>query len=145
MTALQLARSESIRLQRPVTVRHSGLMASRNWGAGWTAFIDTDGNGLQSGATETTLRVGAPAAAPITAIGNGAAATHITFNGDGSASAGSAIVIFCNDNALQVDSQSRSRALLISRVGRVRIATDNNHDGVPEDDAGVAIASCTAP
>jgi type IV fimbrial biogenesis protein FimT len=143
-TALQFARSEAVRRAQQVTLVHHGANGSGNWGAGWTMFVDADGDGAQD-AGEETLRAGAALEAPLTLYGNGNVANFVAFDATGRlTTAGGGVFVICHGANLVEDGQSRSRAVLVNGAGRVRFGLDSNHDGVPEKDSG-AVASCTNP
>lgn len=143
-TALQFARSEAVRRQTQVALVHGGAAGSGNWGAGWTMFVDANGNGVQD-AGEETLRAGAALEAPLTLYGSANFANFIAFDASGRlATAGGGAFVICHGANLVEDGQSRSRAVLVNGAGRVRLALDANGDGVPEKDSG-PVASCTHP
>ena len=72
ISALNYARSESIKQGRTVTLCKSAdlatCVAAGNWAQGWILFIDTDGNGAKANA-ETMLRVHAAMAGGSSLIG----------------------------------------------------------------------------
>ncbi len=138
--ALALARSEAIRRGQRVSLRNLG--GSRNWGAGWQMFVDTDSDG-QLDAGETVLRRQAVLSAPLTLYGNTNYANFLAFKADGTANQVGTFIL-CHDGVLAEGGQSRSRALIVSWAGRVRLGQDSDGDGVPEKDSG-EISSCTNP
>lgn len=143
-TALQFARSEAVRRAAQVTLVHNGAPGSGNWGAGWTMFVDANGNGVQD-AGEETLRAGAPLQAPLTLYGNANFANFIAFDAGGRlTTAGGGAFVICHGADLTEGGQSRSRAVLVNGAGRVRFGLDSNNDGVPEKDTG-PVVSCTNP
>ncbi len=138
--ALALARSEAIR--RGVRVSLRNLAGSRNWGAGWQMFVDADSDG-QLDAAETVLRRQAALTVPLTLYGNTNYANFLAFKADGTVNQVGTFVL-CHEGVLAEDCQSRSRALIVSWAGRVRLGQDNDGDGVPEKDSE-EISSCTNP
>lgn len=138
--ALALARSEAIRRGVRVTLRN--LAGARNWGEGWQMFVDTDGDG-QLDAGETVLRNQAALTAPLTLYGNTNYANFLAFKVDGSVNQVGTFIL-CHDGVLAEDGQGRSRALIVSWAGRVRLAPDSDGDGIPEKESG-EISSCTNP
>ena len=138
--ALALARSEAIRRGTRVSLRN--LAGSRNWGAGWQMFVDADSDG-QPDAGETVLRRQAALSAPLSLYGNTNYANFLAFKADGTVNQIGTFIL-CHDGLLAEDGQSRSRALIVSWAGRVRLGQDGNGNGVPEKDSG-EISSCINP
>lgn len=143
MATLQLARSEATRRGEQVTLRLAGTAGSKNWGSGWTMFVDADRDGvLDTG--EEVIRQGMAMTAPLTLIGSSSLDTFFAFNRDGRlTNAGGGYFVLCQGGALTEDGQSRSRAVLINGAGRVRMAARNSSN-VPVTDTG-AVTSCTNP
>jgi type IV fimbrial biogenesis protein FimT len=138
--ALALARSEAIRRGGRVALRNTA--GGGNWGGGWQAFVDSDSDGVPD-ASETVLRRQAALPTPLTLYANANYTNYIAFKADGTVNnVGS--FIFCHDGVLVDAGQSRSRALIVSWAGRVRLAQDSDGDGLPEKDSG-EITSCTSP
>lgn len=138
--ALALARSEAIRRGTRVSLRN--LAGGRNWGAGWQMFVDTDSDG-QPDAGETVLRRQAVLTAPLSLYGNTNYANFLGFKADGTVNQVGTFIL-CHDGFLAEEDQSRSRALIVSWAGRVRLGQDSNGNGIPEKDSG-EISSCTNP
>ena len=143
MTSLQLARSEATRRGAQVAVRLAGTAGSKNWGSGWTMFVDADGDGtLDTG--EEVIRRGMALTAPLTLIGSSSFDTFIAFNRDGRlTNAGGGYFVLCEGGSLTEGGQSRARAVLVNGAGRVRMAARNSSN-VPVTDTG-AVSSCTNP
>ena len=136
-----------------------------DWGGGWFMFVDLNRDRSRDGGEEI-LRLGQAVNSPLTLYQNtvtmGSAAQNgtIAFCPDGRLSDGNAslaecqggsvvgnwstIFIFCYDGKLAVGNRSRSRAILVSREGRVRLASQDA-SGVPLNETETAIANCTAP
>ncbi len=138
--ALALARSEAIR--RGVRVSLRNLAGGGNWGAGWQMFVDADSDG-QLDAGETILRRQAALSAPLTLYGNANHTNFLAFKADGTVNQMGTFIL-CHDNRLAEDGQSRSRALIVSWAGRIRLGPDLNGNGIPEKESG-EITSCVAP
>ncbi len=138
--ALALARSEAIRRGMRVSLRNLG--GSRNWGAGWQMFVDADSDGLLD-VGETVLRRQAVLSAPLTLYGNANYTNFLAFKADGTVNQVGTFIL-CHDGVLAEEGQSRSRALIVSWAGRVRLGQDSDGDGIPEKD-GEEISSCTIP
>jgi type IV fimbrial biogenesis protein FimT len=143
LTSLQLARSEATRRGAQVTMRLSGTAGSKDWGSGWTMFVDADADGvLDTG--EEVIRQGMALTAPLTLIGSSSFDTFIAFNRDGRlTNAGGGYFVLCQGGSLTEGGQSRSRAVLVNGAGRVRMAARNSSN-VPLTDTG-AVSSCTNP
>ena len=143
MTSLQLARSEATRRGAQVTLRLNGTAGSKDWGSGWTMFVDGDGDGtLDTG--EEVIRQGMALTVPLTLIGSSSFDTFIAFNRDGRlTNAGGGYFVVCQGSSLTEGGQSRARAVLVNGAGRVRMAARNS-SSVPVTDTG-ALTSCTNP
>jgi len=143
LASLQLARSEATRRGAQVTLRLDGTAGSKNWGSGWTMFVDTDRDGvLDTG--EEVIRRGMALTAPLSLYGSSGFDTFIAFDRDGRlTNAGGGYFVLCQGGALTEGGQSRSRALLVNGAGRARMAARNSSN-VPLTDTG-AVTSCTNP
>ena len=142
LASLQVARSEATRRGAQVTMRLDGAAGSRNWGNGWTMFVDTNGNGaLDTG--EETIRQGMALAAPLTLYGSAGFDTSLSFNRDGRLTSAGGYFVLCQGGSLTDGGRSRSRAVLVNGAGRVRLAARNSSE-VPVTDTG-AVTSCTSP
>lgn len=142
MTSLQFARSEAMRRGAQVSLRLNGTAGSKDWGTGWSMFVDTDRDGaLDVG--EEVIRQGMPLTAPLTLIGSSGFDTFIAFNRDGRLTNAGGYLVHCQGGALTEDGQSRARAVLVNGAGRVRMAARNSSN-VPVTDTG-AVTSCTNP
>jgi type IV fimbrial biogenesis protein FimT len=139
---LQFARSEAIRRNLPVTVRRNAGAAG-NWSEGWNTFLDTNGNGTQDVGDEL-LRAGRAFTDPMTLRAGTTIPDRLTFDGTGRLTTAGGVFVICHGTDLVSGSESRSRALLVSPTGRVRMALDSNGDGIPEKE-GAAVTSCTNP
>ena len=143
MATLQFARSEATRRGEQVTLRLAGTAGSKNWGSGWTMFVDADRDGVLD-AGEEVIRQGMALTAPLTLIGSSSLDTFIAFNRDGRlTNAGGGYFVLCEGGSLTEGGQSRARAVLINGAGRVRMAARNSSN-VPVTDTG-AVTSCTNP
>lgn len=144
LTSLQLARTEATRIGGQVTLRRSVAARPGNWGGGWTMFADADGNG-ELGPGERVIRDGAPLAAQLTLFGSSGFSDFVSFGRDGRlTNASGGAFVLCSGGALTASGQPRSRALLVSSTGRVRMAVDSDGDGIPEKETG-PVSSCTSP
>ncbi len=151
MGSLAYARSEAIRRGTRVVLRNSA--GNKNWGAGWTMFVDCNNNNLQNSATcpdwngdgaaddETTLRVAQPLTNPLTLDTNFTNFTnYITYDSSGnarSAGSGGGTLVVCYGGVRT----NNSRSIILKGTGRARMGPDNNGNGIPEDDDGVDIVA----
>jgi len=147
VATLNLARSEAIR--RGASVVMLSTAGARNWGGGWSMFVDLDGNNVRDtslGSLEDEIRRGNTITAPATIVSSAGYATVVQFDGQGRmAGAGPGLFLICDDGVnVVVDGQSRARAVIIGATGRVRVAA-NNASQQPLNDAGAAITSCSNP
>jgi len=143
MTSLQYARSEAMRRGAQVTVRLAGAEGSKNWGSGWSMFVDADGDGALD-AGEEVIKQGMAVPAPLTLIGSGGFHTFVAFGRDGRlTNAGGGYLVLCDGPSLTDGGQSRARAVVINGAGRVRMAARDGSN-VPVTDTG-AVASCSNP
>ncbi len=138
-TALNLARSEAVRRGLQVTLRTNGSAGSRDWTAGWTMFVDANGNGTLD-AGEETLRVGGALDGPLTLMGSTNFGTTIAFDSTGRLTTGGGSFVVCHGTDLVVDGISRARAVVINGAGRVRAAALNTAH-IPVTDTG-AVSGC---
>lgn len=138
--ALALARSEAIRRGLRVALRNTA--GGGNWGGGWQMFVDADSDGVLD-AGETVLRRQAALPTPLSLYANANYTNYIAFKADGTVNNVGSFIL-CYDGVLVEAGQSRSRALIVSWAGRVRLGQDSDGDGLPEKDSG-EISSCTNP
>lgn len=143
LASLQFARSEAIRRGVQVTLRLDGAAGSKDWGGGWTMFLDADRDGtLDVG--EEIVRQGMALQPPLTLYSSGNFDTVIAFTREGRlGNAGGGILVLCQGPDLTAGGQSRSRAVLVNGAGRVRMAARDSSN-VPLSDTG-AVGSCTNP
>ncbi len=137
MGTLNLARSETVKRGRPVTICRSsnGAACTGAWSEGWLAFVDNDGDATVDGG-DTVLRVYSALTDNYTANGT---ADFITYDRSGMATAANTFA-FCHGS-----DESQAQAIIITRT-RPRIATDGNDVGtVPEKENGNNITSCENP
>lgn len=144
---LNLARSEAVKRGARVVIARTGS-TSRNWGEGWEAFVDLDGNNVRdtsSTSQETLLRQSSPLPAAMSLYSNGAAADRIVFDGMGRTASGAALFVHCYDGSnITVDGERRARAVIVAPSGRIR-SSDYNTAHQPLNESGAAITSCTNP
>lgn len=134
MTAINFARSESIKRGRTVTLCRSSngtsCAASGGWEIGWIAFLDNDGNGAVDVGppADTVLKTWPGLARGYTLTPSAAFSNDIRFNAQGFANNTGAFVVCQGGNA------SGARAVVVTTT-RPRLAT-NGSDNTPDTDAG---------
>lgn len=139
VAALNLARSEAVRRGDHVVVRKNG----ENWENGWRVFVDIDrattaSKNIFNSSTDIELRVFSALPATYTLRGNNNVENFIRYQPDGTSNT---IGSFALCDAGNING---ARLLVVNSVGRVRIAPDVDHDGVPEKENGAEILSCTS-
>lgn len=139
VAALNLARSEAVRRGDHVVVRKNG----ENWENGWQVFVDIDrattaSKNIFNSSTDIELRVFSALPATYTLRGNNNVENFIRYQPDGTSNT---IGSFALCDAGNING---ARLLVVNSVGRVRIAPDVDHDGVPEKENGAEILSCTS-
>jgi type IV fimbrial biogenesis protein FimT len=144
VAALNVARSEAIKRGMRVSVRKTNI----NWENGWEVFTDnpdvSGSYGTKEGADET-LRVYGSLPANYTLRPNNNFANYISFKPNGQSNNMGSFVICDNADANNVPEPNTSRLIIVNMVGRVRLGSDGDQDGIPEKDDGTEINSCTAP
>lgn len=143
ITALNLAKSEAIKRGIRVTLRGT---APPNWESGWEVFTDSDASGTKNG-TDEVLRVYEALKGTYTLRGNGGFVNFISFlpTGRSNNNVGGSFAICENSDGNNTPEARTSRLLVINAMGRVRVATDSDGDGIPEKDDGTDLASCANP
>ncbi len=138
--------------------------AEADWSKGWFMFVDSNRNREWSNGEEV-LRVGQAvkpeANSPLTLYQNTLSFGTFDKNGavgfcpDGRvfgvdcaekifAGEWSTIFVICYEGKLAAGNRPRSRAILVNREGRVRVAT-HDASGVPLNETETALTSCTVP
>jgi len=143
MTALNLAKSEAIKRGIRVTLRGT---AAPNWESGWEVFTDIDASGTKTGADEV-LRAYPAFQGVYTLRGNGNFVNFVSFvpTGRTNSNIGGSFALCDDSDGNGLPEARTSRLLIINAMGRVRVAVDQNNNGVPEKDDGTDLASCTNP
>lgn len=140
VTSLNLARSEAVKRNQPVTIKKLGS----EWEAGWTVFTDFDGDGIKE-AGDILLRTYGVLPQNFTLRSTPSYTNRITFRESGKSANGS-FVLCENSDGNNIPEKNNSRLLIVNNVGRARMGTDVNKNGVPEkkvNDLGTEITSCT--
>jgi type IV fimbrial biogenesis protein FimT len=133
--ALNLARSEAIKRNIPVTVRKSGAQ----WESGWTVFTDNTGVAGVNDGTDVLIRT-------YDAIPGGYTlrATYtnfITYQASGISTSGS--FVLCQNGTSSAPLANTSKVINVNSVGRAGMGGDSDNNGVPDIDNGTEITSCT--
>jgi len=141
-STLTYARSESTKRGARVTVCPSSDQAtcgSVNWESGWIVFVDTNNN--------FSLDVGeGPPLSAATALPSGYALrgtsattlpSYVSFDSQGAPS-DTGVIVLCHNGQI-----AASRAVNINSAGLIQVAPDNNDNGIPEDQDGNDLTSCT--
>ncbi|MCK5829671.1 MAG: GspH/FimT family pseudopilin [Methylococcales bacterium] len=138
--SLNLARSEAVKRNQPVTIRKSGL----EWEQGWTIFTDLDGDGIKESG-DILLRTYTALPDNFTLRSTPSYTNRITFRQSGKSVNGS-FVLCENSDGNNIPEENSSRLMVVNNVGRVRMGVDVDKNGIQEkrtDDLGTEITSCT--
>ncbi len=144
LLSLQTARSEAIRLNSTVTVCHSAngatCIAPGGWKQGWIVFQDRNGDGTVDSASaipaDVVLRVWPALGANYSVNTSADIRARIVFDPRGRALQKGDFIV-CHNNNL-----TDARAIIVTLV-RPRMATDNDRDRIPENDANANFTTCT--
>lgn len=137
VSVINLARSEAIRRGQHVVVRKFGAQ----WENGWRVFVDVDRSGnahanvFDSG-SDIELRVYPALPSHYTLRGNHNFENFIRYQPDGDSNNMGSFV-FCKSGQVV-----GAKLLIVNAVGRIRMAPDANHNGLPEKENGSDLTSC---
>ena len=139
VSALNLARSEAIKRGQYVVVRKTGS----NWEDGWRVFVDISRDSgstknIFNVSTDSELKTFSGLATGYTLRGNNNFVNFIAYQADGTSTN---IGSFALCEGADVHG---AKLVIVNSVGRMRIAPDGDHDGIPEKDNGTEISSCTS-
>ena len=121
LTTLQFARSEAIRRGAQVALRRTSSTAG-SWGEGWSMFIDADGDGELDDGEKPPIREGGALGNSMTLNASGNLDPFIAFDRTGRPPNGGGQFVLCYGNDPTADGRSRSRAVVVSPGGGVRLA-----------------------
>lgn len=139
VTALNLARSEAVKRNQPVSVIKTGT----EWEDGWDVITDLDEDGVLDVAdNDTLLRTYGARPNGFTLRATTTYANKVVYEASGLSSAAGSFVLCDNSDGDNVPDPYTSRLLIINTVGRVRMGIDADNDGVPETSVS-EITSCT--
>ena len=142
VAGINLTRSEAIKRSGRVSICKSSTLTacttSGGWEQGWIVFFDLMGSAGVIDSGDTIIRTNGPAPGSITIRGNSPMKDKITFLGSGFADMNNGTIIFC-DNRIQTfaTDKAKARAVVISRLGRVRTIKGDNPN------LSSTITSCT--
>lgn len=152
ITSLNLARSEAVKRGQSVVVRKTLL----EWENGWQVFVDANNNNVfdDNGNTilcetgeDCILKDHEPLQTAFTLRGNNNFTSYISYGANGTSNTIGSFAICDNTDGNDIAEPNTSRLIIVNAVGRIRMAADNNHDGIPGDNpdgTGTEISSCTA-
>ena len=132
--ALNLARAEALGRGRPVVVCRSSdavSCGSGPWETGWLVFVNDDNDTppvVDTGEEILKVRQESQPAYTLVPVTN--YANFITYRADGSVN-NLGRITYCDRRGA-----AAARALLVNRIGRVRLSRDADGDGIDEDEAG---------
>lgn len=136
VSSLNLARSEAVKRGRIVVVRKTGT----HWENGWRVFVDidrsTDARKNVFDDDDIELRVYAPLPQNYTLRGNNSIANFIAYKPDGGSNRFGSFAI------CQTEDVHRAKMVVVNSTGRIKIAPDADHDGIPENSSGDELSSC---
>jgi type IV fimbrial biogenesis protein FimT len=138
VTALNLARSEAIKRGQHVVVRKTGT----NWENGWQVFVDlnrtaTANENVLDASTDILLREFPALSSNYMLRGNNNFINYIRYQPDGRSNQMGSFLL-CNAGSI-----ANAKLMIINAVGRLRMASDIDSDGIPEKEDGNEITSCT--
>lgn len=139
VSALTLARSEAIKRGQYVVIRKAGT----NWENGWRVFVDISRDTVSTKnefnvGTDSELRFFDGLAESYTLRGNNNFVNFIAYQPDGTSNNIGSFAICEGENV------QGAKLVIVNAVGRMRIAPDSDHDGIPEKENGNEISSCTS-
>jgi type IV fimbrial biogenesis protein FimT len=139
IAAINFARSEAIRVGRPISICSSSDQetCSGGWSDGWIIFRNDNGDDAVDD-DEPVLKVYSAVSDNYSMGADDGLGTAIMFRRDGSA-ANTGMFAMCFEGETV-----GARGIVITRL-RPRMATDTDGDRIPNRDDGANITSCAAP
>ena len=144
VSALDYARSESIKRGARVTMCPSSDQATCggvgvNWEDGWISFVDTNNDYTLDAGEGPPLSASVALTSGYVLRGTSSTTlpNYVSFTSLGT-SEETGVLVLCHDGKI-----SASQAVNINSVGLIQVAPDNNHNGIPEDQDGNDLTSCT--
>ena len=142
--ALNIARSEAIKRGQQVVVRKTGS----NWENGWQVFVDIDRstsakqNVLDVG-TDIELKFYSSLPGSYTLRGSTNFVDFIRYQPNGSSNIPGSFVLCDNSDRNNIPEANTAKLVTVNFAGRVHIGFDADQDGIPENEVGTEISSCT--
>jgi type IV fimbrial biogenesis protein FimT len=142
--ALNFARSEAVKRGQQVVVRKAGA----NWENGWQVFVDIDRstsakqNVLDVG-TDIELKVFSALPGSYTLRGNTNFVDFIRYQPNGSSNNLGSFVLCDNSDRNNIPEANTAKLVTVNFAGRIHIGFDADHDGIPENEDGTEVSSCT--
>ena len=147
IAALNFARSEAIKRGMRVTVAKTGTY----WEQGWQVFTDNPTYGTVDG-TDAVLRVHGALQTLYSLRGNNNFTNFISYQPSGvSNNPGSFALCYHSSGSINDSgnpTKTSARLIIVSILGRITLATDNNNDGVLEkinSNGTTPLTDCTDP
>lgn len=157
ITALNLAKSEAIKRGEHVVVRKTGAQ----WENGWQVFVDIDRStaakentfdddgdaNLCEADEDCVLRVYSALSTSYTLRGNNNFTNFIRYTPLGLSNNMGSFAVCDNSDGNGLPEANTSKLIIVNRVGRTRMAPDNNTNGIPEKDDNpiTDLTSCITP
>ena len=141
ISAINLARSEAVKRNQSVSIRK---INGGDWEDGWNVFVDLDSDGTLD-AGEETIRTYPALQADYTLRGNNNFTNFIRYKSTGESNNLGSFVICDNSDNNNTPEAYTSKLIIVNAVGRPRMGTDVDSDGIPEKSGGTEINSCTSP
>ncbi|CAG1021053.1 hypothetical protein DOJK_00750 [Patescibacteria group bacterium] len=146
VTALNLARSESIKRGVTVSIRKNDKVTGCTptyWSTcGWNVFVDNDADGtLDTG--EEVIRTYNALPNGYTLVGSNINITnYLSYKSDGMTNVPEPGFILCDNRDGNNTIEPYTAKIIYIKVGRIRMAKDTTGDGIPENSSNVNVTSC---
>ncbi len=151
ITDLNLARSEAVKRGRQVVVRKVG---ANGWEEGWEIFADVSRNGANANVfndngdeilcepnEDCLLRQSPALALGFTLRGNNNFTNFVRYGPDGTSNTIGSFAV-CDNQDGKGNLSLKSKLIIINRMGRIRLGSDDNHHHIPEKEDGNEITNC---
>lgn len=138
ITSLNLAKSEAVKRNQPVSLRRIGS----NWEGGWTVFTDLDADGVLDAGVDTLLRTFDALPGGYTLRGTNT--TNVVYRASGTSVSGT-FVLCDNSDGNNTPEAFTSKVVIINALGRAGMGADTDTNGIQEVADGTEIDSCTSP
>lgn len=145
LTGNNIARSEAVTRGKRVSMCKSSngtscsILTGENWENGWIIFVNENGgNPAVVDAGEEILKIAPALKSKYTLRGDAAVGSYLTYNPTGDTDTAGTLIL-CETSNLNY-----ARGVFINTNGRI-LSAERNNSGVPLNDAGIALTSCTTP